>query len=113
MIKMWKKPSSYSVEIQEVSQVLTVGTKETLLQAALGAGIDFPHMCRVGSCGQCKSRLVHGSTRNLVDFSYVLTAEEIRNGYILPCQAMPMSNCVVSNPLAQAFPEFDFTDESK
>lgn len=111
MIRIWKKPSSFTIEIAEIGQSLESNDKETLLQTALGAGIEFPHMCRVGSCGQCKSRLLLGRTRNLVDLSYVLGADEIREGYILPCQAIPLSDCVLSNPKAVPFPEFNFSDD--
>jgi 2Fe-2S iron-sulfur cluster binding domain len=29
--------------------------KGTILDAALAAGVPFPHSCRVGECGACKS----------------------------------------------------------
>ncbi|CAD5106213.1 2Fe-2S iron-sulfur cluster-binding protein [Zestomonas carbonaria] len=66
-----------------------VNPKETLLQAALRQGIDFPHSCRVGGCATCKCRLVSGQVRELTETGYILSDEELDQGYILACQSMP------------------------
>lgn len=113
MIWMKKKPESFTVAIAEAGVSLKSNGNETLLQTVLNGGVEFPHMCRVGSCGECKSRLLQGRTRNLVDLSYVLGPDEIREGYILPCQAMPLSDCLLSNPKAVDFPAFDFSDDEE
>ena len=47
-------------------QAIPVEPKETLLQAALRAGIDFPHSCRVGGCAACKCQLVAGQVEGHV-----------------------------------------------
>jgi len=70
---------------------IAVKPGQTLLQAALEAGVDFPHLCRVGSCGTCRCRLLSGRVRMLTDASYVLSADELRDGYILACQAIVRS----------------------
>jgi NAD(P)H-flavin reductase/ferredoxin len=79
---------------------LTVGPKETLLHTALRAGIDFPHSCRVGSCATCKCKLVHGKVRELTRASYVLSAEELAQGYILACQSVPQTDVHIEVKLA-------------
>lgn len=76
---------------------------ETVLNGALRAGIDFPHSCKVGGCASCKCQLVSGKVRELTDKAYLLSTEEIREGYILGCQSVPLSDVVVKlpvNPLA-------------
>lgn len=65
---------------------VVVKAGENLLKAALDAGIAWPHNCRVGSCGECRSRLVNGKIKELNDFSYVLSKEELDDGMILACQ---------------------------
>lgn len=65
---------------------ITVQPGDNLLKAALEAGIAWPHNCRVGSCGECRSRLKSGKIKELNDFSYVLTKEELDAGMILACQ---------------------------
>jgi 3-phenylpropionate/trans-cinnamate dioxygenase ferredoxin reductase subunit len=69
--------------------VVTVEPKETLLQAALRAGIDFPNSCRVGGCATCKCKLVDGKVKELTETSYILSDEDLDQGYILACQAVP------------------------
>ncbi|HBC55964.1 MAG TPA: oxidoreductase [Gammaproteobacteria bacterium] len=76
-------------------KTIEVKPKESILQAALAAGIPFPHSCRVGSCLSCRCKLVEGDVKQLTDTSYVLSEEELREGYILACQAQPRSAVVV------------------
>jgi len=71
---------------------IVVAPGETLLQAALRQGIDFPHRCRVGGCGTCRCRLAEGEVRALTDASYLLSAADIRKGTILACQSQPRTD---------------------
>lgn len=80
-----KEPGS--VVIEPLNTELPVPKSQSILQAALDAGIDFPHSCKVGTCTQCRCRLVEGEIKQIRDFSYVLSNEEIRAGYILACQS--------------------------
>jgi len=70
----------------------TVDPGETLLQAALRQGIDFPNSCRVGGCGACKCRITRGEVRELTESSYLLTAEELEQRTILACQSTPLTD---------------------
>ena len=65
---------------------LTVKAGRNLLAAGLEAGLDWPHDCRVGSCGTCRCTLKKGRIKALNDFSYVLTPEQLEKGMILACQ---------------------------
>lgn len=69
--------------------------RETVLEAALRQSIAFPHSCTVGTCGSCKCRLVSGTVRARTDFAYTLSAEELKAGYVLACQAHPTSPVVI------------------
>jgi ferredoxin len=73
-------------------ELVPVGANETVLDAALRQGFDFPHACRVGGCGTCKCRLLEGQVTELTETAYLLSAEEIRQGYILGCQSVPTSD---------------------
>jgi NAD(P)H-flavin reductase/ferredoxin len=75
------------VRIEPLGVELPVPGNQSVLQAALEAGIDFPHSCKVGTCMACRSRLREGKVKAIRDFSYVLSAEELKAGYILACQA--------------------------
>jgi p-cymene monooxygenase electron transfer component len=76
-----------------------VGRNETVLEAALKAGIAYPHDCTVGTCGSCKSRLLHGKVDAITPFGYTLSREELQAGYILACQAVPESDLSIDVPL--------------
>lgn len=75
--------------------------KETVLQAALRSGIDFPNSCRVGGCGTCKCRLAEGEVRELTETGYLLSDEEIDRGTILACQSVPKSDVRIEVDLAR------------
>lgn len=74
---------------------ITVKAGQNLLAAALEAGLDWPHDCRVGSCGTCGCSLKSGKIKALSDFTYVLTAEQLRDGVILACQTALKSDVEV------------------
>ncbi|MDI3313803.1 MAG: 2Fe-2S iron-sulfur cluster binding domain-containing protein [Mycobacterium sp.] len=80
-----------TVTITGTTKVFEVPGKDSILNEALAAGIPFPHSCTVGTCGTCKSKLVHGKVREIVDSAIALSAQELRDGYILPCQSIARS----------------------
>jgi ferredoxin len=60
----------------------------TLLQAAGAAGIELPSSCRNGTCRACLCRMAEGRVRYRIDWPGV-SADERREGWILPCVAVP------------------------
>lgn len=73
----------------EVHQ-LEMSTKgKTILDVLDQSGADIPYSCRGGVCCSCKAKVIEGSASMKVN--YALTNEEIKNGYILTCQAHPTS----------------------
>lgn len=83
------------ISIQPLGQTLEHQNGDTILTTALEAGINFPHNCRVGGCATCKCKLVEGEVKELTDKSYLLSAEEMADNYILGCQSVPKGNVVV------------------
>jgi ferredoxin-NADP reductase/fatty acid desaturase len=62
---------------------------ETVLDAALAAGVDAPYACAGGACGTCRAKVVLGTAT--MDQNHVLDAAEVDEGYVLTCQAHPTS----------------------
>jgi len=64
-----------------------------ILDDALERGVDLKFGCRMGSCGMCAARLLEGR----VDQSrqIFLTEAQQRAGFVLLCQAHPLSDVVV------------------
>jgi naphthalene 1,2-dioxygenase ferredoxin reductase component len=85
-----------TVTIEQLGVPLT-SRKGTILDAALAAGIAYPHSCRVGECGSCKSRLIAGEVFSPVPADpTVLTPAERAAGLILPCRSWPKTDVTVA-----------------
>jgi ring-1,2-phenylacetyl-CoA epoxidase subunit PaaE len=70
-----------------------VAEGEAILDAALRAGMDLPFACKGGMCSTCRAKLVEGNAE--MDVNYSLEPWELRAGYVLTCQAKPVSDRVV------------------
>ncbi|MDI1246030.1 MAG: 2Fe-2S iron-sulfur cluster-binding protein [Rhodoferax sp.] len=60
--------------------------KDTVLRAALRAGLGFPYECNSGGCGSCKFELLEGEVENLWPEAPGLTERDKRKGSLLACQ---------------------------
>ena len=69
----------------------TVG--ENILGVGMDHGMELPYACKAGVCSTCKAKLVSGEVE--MDLTHGLESHEIKNGYILACQAHPISAEVV------------------
>jgi ferredoxin len=65
---------------------------ETLLESARRAGLSPPFSCEAGNCGTCMGKLVEG--RATMRVNDALEQDEIDEGYILTCQAVPETDSV-------------------
>jgi ring-1,2-phenylacetyl-CoA epoxidase subunit PaaE len=70
-----------------------VADGEAILDAALRAGMDLPFACKGGMCSTCRAKLVEGEAR--MEVNYSLEPWELKAGFILTCQARPVSDRVV------------------
>ena len=69
----------------------TVG--ENILDAGMHNGMELPYSCKAGVCSTCKCKLVKGDVD--MDITHGLEPHEIEQGYVLACQAHPVSDEVV------------------
>lgn len=58
---------------------------EHLLEVIERAGIDLPSLCRGGTCGTCKAKLLSG--RPQIDTLYALNGRLRAEGWLLTCSA--------------------------
>ncbi len=70
-----------------------VAEGEAILDAALRAGLDLPYACKGGMCSTCRARVVEGETK--MDLNYSLEPWELKAGFVLTCQAHPLTKHVV------------------
>jgi ring-1,2-phenylacetyl-CoA epoxidase subunit PaaE len=62
---------------------------ETIVDAGLRAGLEMPYSCRGGMCCTCRARLTEGEVT--MDHNYSLEPWETEAGYVLTCQAHPVT----------------------
>jgi ring-1,2-phenylacetyl-CoA epoxidase subunit PaaE len=67
--------------------------KESLLDAGLRAGIDMRYACKGGVCSTCRCKVVTGKVE--MDVNYALEDYEVARGFVLSCQAFPLTDSVV------------------
>ena len=82
---------------------MPVQAGQSLLQAALAAGVQLPSSCRNGSCRACLARLLSGHIHYQIEWPGLL-AEEKAQGWILPCVACADSDLVIDAPAAMPIP---------
>jgi ring-1,2-phenylacetyl-CoA epoxidase subunit PaaE len=66
---------------------------ESILAAAGRAGLDVPYSCRSGVCATCRAKLLEGRVR--MDRNFALEQADLDAGFVLTCQAHPMTDRVV------------------
>lgn len=72
----------------------TVG-RETVLDAALRAGLTMPHRCLGGNCSECRARLLEGEVSYPNGRPLGLADAETADGLVLLCQAHARTDLVL------------------
>jgi ring-1,2-phenylacetyl-CoA epoxidase subunit PaaE len=65
----------------------------SLLEAALREGLDLPYSCKGGMCCTCRAKVLEGKVR--MDKNYSLEQRDLDAGFVLACQAHPLTDRVV------------------
>ena len=68
-------------------------TDESILAAASRAGLDVPYSCKSGVCATCRAKLIEGRVR--MDRNFALEKSDLEAGFVLTCQAHPLTDRVV------------------
>jgi len=66
------------------------GNGDSVLDHLLDKGYDAPYSCKGGVCSTCKAKVLEGEATLDVNFS--LSDKELEEGYILTCQAHPVTS---------------------
>ncbi len=74
----------YTVSIRQHDSPVPVEIGQTILEATLTLGVPYPHGCRSGNCGSCKSRLFAGDVEMSPYSEYALSDDEKADGRISP-----------------------------
>lgn len=65
----------------------------SILEAAIEAGVDAPFSCKGAVCCTCRAKVLEGKVK--MNANYALTEQEVEEGFILTCQAHPITDNVV------------------
>ena len=96
-----KRAVNVQVEGQKVTvrqdgrdrEITLTADDESILDAALRQGADLPYACKGGVCATCKCKVVRGKVDMLTNYS--LEPDELAAGYVLSCQALPLTADVI------------------
>ncbi len=90
-------PGEGSVDLTVILNGRAVDTRMTpetsILDAALRVRTELPFSCKGGMCATCKGRVEEGQVT--MDKNYALIDSEVEAGYVLTCQAHPVTDKVV------------------
>ena len=82
----------HKVTIKNSGHTFEVRPSQTVLQAAIEAGINLPYGCRNGACGACKAKLLQGKVTHDDYQGSAMSDAELAAGNALLCCARPMDD---------------------
>ncbi len=81
------------VTLHGVAYDIAMRAGETVIDAGERMGLEMPYSCRGGMCCTCRAKLVSGEVEMALNYS--LEPWELDAGYVLTCQARPLSPEIV------------------
>jgi ring-1,2-phenylacetyl-CoA epoxidase subunit PaaE len=88
------KVSKVEIILEDQTYNIEVPYKgSSISQVAEDNGIEVPYSCQGGVCRTCRALIKEGEVS--MDENYALTDEEVEQGFVLTCQAHPISDKVV------------------
>ena len=81
---------SFRLTLDGEDRSVPIAAGQTLLEAALAAGVDAPSSCTEGHCGTCMAQLRSGDVS--MASTRALSKRNIERGYVLACQSRPSSS---------------------
>lgn len=86
---------SATVTVQPSGHEFFVEGNDTVLEAALRAGIPLNYGCSNGNCGDCKVKLVSGQVKKVHPHDFTLKEADKANGDFLMCSYTPVTDIVI------------------
>jgi len=93
---MARAPKLHRVTIANTGQAIDCAVDQTILEAAVTAGIDYPYACATGNCGTCVSRLESGKVTMLPRNDAALSPHQAKAGQTLACRARPRGDVTIA-----------------
>jgi CDP-4-dehydro-6-deoxyglucose reductase len=96
------------VTIVPTGQSFAADPQETVLAAALRAGLNLPHSCKGGHCASCRARILSGTVAYPGgELPAGITEAEAAESFVLLCQAVAVTDLVVETREVRPAPEVE------
>ncbi|WP_420847617.1 1,2-phenylacetyl-CoA epoxidase subunit PaaE [Natronosporangium hydrolyticum] len=82
-----------TIQLDGRASQVSMGRQERVLDAALRVRGELPYACRGGVCSTCRAKVVTGEVTMAANWA--LEPEEVAAGYVLTCQASPVTEELV------------------
>jgi CDP-4-dehydro-6-deoxyglucose reductase len=86
---------TFQITVQPSGHHFECEDDETVLAAAIRAGIGLPYGCKNGACGSCKGKVAEGLVELKPHQQRALSEQEKAQGFTLFCCAIPDSDLVI------------------
>ncbi len=102
---------SAHVRVEPSGHEFFVEGNDTLLEAALRAGVPLNYGCSNGNCGECRARLVSGQVKKVHPHDFVFSEADKSGGAFLMCSCTAVSDLVIEAAVmgAEDIPEQHIT----
>jgi CDP-4-dehydro-6-deoxyglucose reductase len=94
-IRIGAEEQALRVKLFRSARTFETAAEETVLDAALRAGLDVPRQCMGGNCGACRARLLEGEVAYPHGRPLGLSAAEAADGLVLLCRAHARSDLLL------------------
>ncbi|MFF7941063.1 2Fe-2S iron-sulfur cluster-binding protein [Nocardia gamkensis] len=84
--------ATVAVDLDGETRELPWPRQQVLLDVLLADGLEAPYSCREGACSACTCRIVSGRVE--MRHNEVLDEADLAEGYVLACQAVPITDTV-------------------
>ncbi|GAB5435472.1 2Fe-2S iron-sulfur cluster-binding protein [Falsiruegeria mediterranea] len=74
------------------TQTITLPKDMSILDGALENAMDAPYACKAGVCSTCRCKVLEGEVEMVAN--HALEDYEVEKGYVLSCQAFPLTDTV-------------------
>lgn len=86
---------TFQITVQPSGHRFECEAGETVLGAAIRAGVGLPYGCKNGACGSCKGKVLEGAVSHRAHQQRALSAEEAAAGVSLFCCATTEADLVI------------------
>ena len=89
--------SAFQITVQPSGRAFSAADSETILAAAITAGVGLPYGCKDGACGSCKCKKLSGEVTHDSYSDNALSPKELADGFVLTCRATAHSDVVLES----------------